>query len=99
MTGISETRIVARPILDRCHADRDDDEANRARWKDPMARLLLIDPHDKVVMSNGRVATVPTEGDRDDQRDLFLGVVGGVPWFARRNGEPRTELQLAHRGP
>ncbi|MDU7716951.1 NAD(+) diphosphatase [Cutibacterium avidum] len=91
MTGISETRIVARPILDRCHADRDDDEANRARWKDPMARLLLIDPHDKVVMSDGRVATVPTEGDRDDQRDLFLGVVGGVPWFARRNGEPRTE--------
>ncbi|MGK2308437.1 NAD(+) diphosphatase [Cutibacterium sp. V947] len=55
--------------------------------------MLLIDLHDKVVMSDGRVATVATEGERDDQRDLFLGIVDGVPWFARRNGEPRSEAR------
>ncbi|WCC79105.1 NAD(+) diphosphatase [Cutibacterium equinum] len=91
MTGIRQTRIVARPILDRCHADRDDAEANRARWKNPEARLLLVDPHDEVVMVDGRLAAVPTAGERDDQRDLFVGVVEGVPWFARRTEQSRPE--------
>ncbi|MSS45375.1 NAD(+) diphosphatase [Cutibacterium sp. WCA-380-WT-3A] len=93
MSRISDVRVVGRPIIDRCHADRDDENANRARWNDPAARLLLIDAHDRVVMEDGRVAAVPTEGERDDQRDLLLGVVDGVPWFARRSSELRPEAQ------
>lgn len=89
MNRISDVRVVGRPLLDRCHADRDDENANRVRWNDPAAQLLLIDPHDKVVMADGRMVAVPTEGERDDQRDLLLGVVDGVPWFARRTSEPR----------
>lgn len=85
--------IVARPMLDRCHSDRDDNEANRVRWENPKARLLLIDPHDKVVMASGRLVAGPTVGERDDQRDLFLGVVGDVPWFARRNTQARPEAR------
>ena len=63
MSRTSDTQIVGRPLLDRCHADRDDSEANRARWDDPAARLLLIDPYDKVVLAHGRVVAVPTEGE------------------------------------
>lgn len=93
MNRISDSRIVGRPLLDRCHADRNDDKANRARWDDPAAQLLLIDPYDKVVMAHDRVVAVPTEGERDDQHDLLLGVVDGVPWFTRRTNEPRPEAR------
>ena len=79
MNRISDSRIVGRPLLDRCHADRNDDKANRARWDDPAAQLLLIDPYDKVVMAHDRVVAVPTEGERDDQHDL-------LPAWCRRRG-------------
>ena len=79
MNRISDSRIVGRPLLDRCHADRNDDKANRARWDDPAAQLLLIDPYDKVVMAQDRVVAVPTEGERDDQHDL-------LPAWCRRRG-------------
>ena len=93
MNRTSDSHIVGRPLLDRCHADRDNDKANRARWDDPAAQLLLIDPYDKVVMAHDRVVAVPTEGERDDQHDLLLGVVDGVPWFTRRTNEPRPEAR------
>ena len=95
MNRTSDSHIVGRPLLDRCHADRDNDKANRARWDDPAAQLLLIDPYDKVVMAQDRVVAVPTEGERDDQHDLLLGVVDGVPWFTRRtNAVSYTHLTL-----
>lgn len=83
-------QFIGRPIIDRCHQNRDDPQANAARWADPGALLLTVGPHDETALTGdpARLAPGPTRGRRDDQRQLFIGVVDGHPWFIVR-GEPR----------
>lgn len=78
------TNAIGRPVLDRCHEDRDDEQANLDRWRNPAARMLLVDSDNQVVVQDGRIVPVPISGDRDDQHDLLLGTVNGAPWFTRR---------------
>lgn len=86
--------FIGEPLIDRCHLDRDDPAANAARWADPAALLLTVGSRDDVVVQahqdhHGRLGLAPTatSGPRDDQEQLFIGVLGSRPWFITR-GKP-----------
>ncbi|MDN5997588.1 MAG: NAD(+) diphosphatase [Acidipropionibacterium jensenii] len=104
--------FIGEPLIDRCHADRDDPLANAARWADPGALLLSVGAHDEVAVLPGatpedtvRLAPTPTSGERDDQRQLLIGVVQGRPWFITRDtpraaaGQQIASLRSLRLGP
>lgn len=77
--GIDLSPWDGTPILDHAGDQRDPDSLKRA-WSDPSARLLLVDRESRFRVHD---FGVPVYGDLDDQT-AFLGMVGSVPWFARR---------------
>jgi NAD+ diphosphatase len=107
--------FIGEPLIDRCHLDRDDPAANAARWADPAALLLTVGSRDDVVVQalaggagpDGQVRLAPaaTGGPRDDQKQLFIGVVASRPWFITRGrlapgpGEQAVPVRSLSLGP
>ena len=68
-----------------------------AAWRDPSARLLIMNQHGAFEADQG--FDTPASGQLDDDT-VFLGWVAGAPWFAR-GGEPAhpVDIRQTHLAP
>lgn len=91
---------MAEGTLDRADNRRRVPEWISAQWRRPDAQLLFVDVGGEVASDESLTAPagVPTSGDYDAQRHLFLGLADGIPWFATQGRRPGPVASLRQIG-